>query len=260
MRVFWQVGRPIILWTLFSLLVSVTFVEVFGRTVETTIATIWTFLLGIALLVALITPLATVFLALRRIFKPQEKRKHIMIILLSYISLIICFGGSYYTMSAFSDRVDAREKHAYYEQKANYVDPFGKIVVRRDSRAFSGINTRLWSGVDWPDYQGNQLRDEQRSPVSPADMILAARKPLDKISNFQYDERFSVFASTLYFSVVNMTTLGFGDITPKTWFARLTSNIQVLTGLVLFYFGISMVIGNWWADMTESTDRKAGAD
>ncbi len=226
-----------------------------GRIAETIVTTVWTVILGAALLAALAIPLATVFLALNRVFKPQEKRVHLVIILLSYLSLILCFGGSYYTMSAFSDRVDAREKHAYYDSKSNYLDSSGKIVVRKDSRAFSGINTRLWSGVDWPDYKGNQLRNTDRSPVSAPDMIQTAKKPLDNISNFQYDARLSVFSSTLYFSVVNMTTLGFGDITPKTWFARLASNIQVLTGLILFYFGLSMVIGNWWADMTESNPK-----
>ncbi|HEB13142.1 MAG TPA: two pore domain potassium channel family protein [Actinobacteria bacterium] len=212
-------------------------------------------MLGISLLVALAIPLVTVFLALNRVFKPQEKRKHLVVILLSYLSLILCFGGSYYTMSAFSDRIDAREKHTYYESKANYRDSFGKIVVRKDSRAFSGINSRLWSGVDWPDYKGNQLRNTYRSPVSARDMIQAAKQPLDNISNFQYDARFNVFSSTLYFSVVNMTTLGFGDITPTTWFTRLTSNIQVLTGLILFYFGLSMVIGNWWTNMTDASQK-----
>lgn len=200
------------------------------------------------MLAALVIPMSTVFLALKGVFRPQEKRKHILIILLSYLSIIFCFGGAYYTMSAFSDRIDARDKHMYYEQKANYIGPFGKVVIRKDSRAFAGINTRFWSGVDWPDYKRNQLRDEQRSPVSAADMIKEAKKPLDKISKFQYDARASVFSATLYFSVVNMTTLGFGDITPQTWFARIAANIQVLTGLILFYFGLSMVIGNWWPD------------
>ena len=235
-----------------SLFVSVGFVEVFGRTVNRPADFVWMFILGISLLVALISPMASVYLALNRIFKPQEKRRHVLLILFSYFSLIICFGGSYYAMSAFGDRVDARAKYEYYEQKADYTDPFGTIVVRQDSRAFSGISTRLWSGVDWPDYKYNQLRDEQRSPVSTGDMLRVAERPFAKISSFQYDARFSVLASTLYFSTVNMTTLGFGDIAPTSWYTRLTSNIQVVTGLILTYFGISMVIGNWWKDGADS--------
>jgi len=251
-----RVSKPVILWTAFSLLVSISFVELFARVVGTfRINAFWVIILGIALTVSLIIPLSTVFMTFRHIFKPQEKRKHLAIILLSYLSLIFCFAGAYYTMSAFSDRLDARLKHTYYRSKSNYIGPSGKIVVRRSARAFAGIETRLWSGVDWPNYRNNQLRDELRSPVAVADMISAAKKPLNKVSVFQYEERASVFSAMLYFSVVNMTTLGFGDITPASWFARLTANIQVLTGLIIFYFGLSMVIGNWWAQIADSTDK-----
>ena len=53
----------------------------------------------------------------------------------------------------------------------------------------------------------------------------------------------------------NMTTLGFGDIVPTAWFARLAANIQVPAGLILFYFGLSMVVGNWWTQMADVTDK-----
>ena len=42
------------------------------------------------------------------------------------------------------------------------------------------------------------------------------------------------FGDLLYFSIVVITTLGFGDITPATPFARFVVSVEVLTGYLLF--------------------------
>eukprot|EP00854_Cymbomonas_tetramitiformis_P028637 gene28637-35521_t len=41
------------------------------------------------------------------------------------------------------------------------------------------------------------------------------------------------FFDALYFSTITLTTVGFGDITPKTTIARLVTSCSVLLGVLL---------------------------
>ena len=50
------------------------------------------------------------------------------------------------------------------------------------------------------------------------------------------------FAESLYFSVVTMATVGYGDITPLSDLARLLAAIQVVVGLLLLLFGFSEIL------------------
>jgi hypothetical protein len=49
------------------------------------------------------------------------------------------------------------------------------------------------------------------------------------------------YADCLYFSVVTITTLGYGDITPTGW-AKVVSGVEVLFGLVFVGYSISQVV------------------
>lgn len=42
----------------------------------------------------------------------------------------------------------------------------------------------------------------------------------------------------VHFSVVTMTTLGYGDMLPNTWYSKLTVDLQVLLGLGIIVIGI----------------------
>lgn len=44
----------------------------------------------------------------------------------------------------------------------------------------------------------------------------------------------------LYYSVTTITTLGYGDITPHTWIAKLLSMYEVLSGIVLLVFALAV--------------------
>ena len=50
------------------------------------------------------------------------------------------------------------------------------------------------------------------------------------------------FAESLYFSVVTMATVGYGDITPLSDLARLLAAIQVVVGILLLLFGFSEIL------------------
>jgi hypothetical protein len=239
-------GLPLLRWTAFSLLVSFGFVEIFGRTFNRQLSTVWHVLLGFILALAILVPLVFVVITVVRAFAPRDRLKHLVVVIFSYFALLLAFSGAHYSMSAFGDRIDAEAKYRYYSDSANYLDPNGEIVARVDSRAYSGIQRRLWSGVDWPDYRNNQLRDEGRSPVPLEDMIAATERPLDDVSKFQARGRFGVFGTLVYYSIVTMTLLGYGDIVPTAWYSKAVVGLQILSGFALFYIALMMVVSNWW--------------
>jgi hypothetical protein len=54
------------------------------------------------------------------------------------------------------------------------------------------------------------------------------------------------FADCFHFSVVTMTTVGYGDMTPTRWYSRLLSDVQVLVGLGVVVVGV----GRYFAGLT----------
>ncbi len=49
-------------------------------------------------------------------------------------------------------------------------------------------------------------------------------------------------ASFLYFSVITITTLGYGDITPKTWLVRAAAGAEAVTGVLLITFLFGTIV------------------
>lgn len=50
------------------------------------------------------------------------------------------------------------------------------------------------------------------------------------------------FAEALYFSLVTVATVGFGDIIPRTDLMRLITGVQVVAGVLLLLFGVSEIL------------------
>ncbi len=247
----YKVVRPIIIWTIMSFLISLLSVEILGITFSRSTSFLWTVLLTIILLFTIAGPFVTVVMAVKRSFKPQPRERQIVVIILSYFALIITFTGAYYAMVGFGDRVDAIRKFEHYQSEKNYLDTEGNIVVRKETRPFRGFNYRLWSGVDWPDVEKEITRDRALSPHEPVEMIRNARGRQEDVIRFQPASKVAVMGNLLYYTIVTMTTLGYGDITPTAWYTKMFASMQVLSGYTLFYIALAMVISNWWGDYTE---------
>ncbi|MGE0226455.1 MAG: potassium channel family protein [Acetobacteraceae bacterium] len=52
------------------------------------------------------------------------------------------------------------------------------------------------------------------------------------------------FVDTLYFSVVTITTVGFGDLSPVSLLARALSGMEVVCGVLMLLFGFSEIMRN----------------
>jgi voltage-gated potassium channel len=50
------------------------------------------------------------------------------------------------------------------------------------------------------------------------------------------------FSESVYFSIVSMSTVGYGDIVPHTSLARLLASIEVVCGFMLLLFGVSELL------------------
>ncbi len=82
---------------------------------------------------------------------------------------------------------------------------------------------------------------------------------LDKLSTASHfrihgEVRDITYAESLYFSIVTMATVGYGDITPTTDLARLVAAIEVVLGVLLLLFGFSEIMSY----MRERRGRRGG--
>ena len=50
------------------------------------------------------------------------------------------------------------------------------------------------------------------------------------------------FSESLYFSVVTMSTVGYGDIVPATSLVRVVVSLQIVSGVILLLFGFNEIL------------------
>lgn len=58
---------------------------------------------------------------------------------------------------------------------------------------------------------------------------------------FGFMERGDLFLNSLYYTVVTMTTLGFGDIVPRTWDAKMLLIVECLVSYIMFALVIGII-------------------
>jgi len=50
------------------------------------------------------------------------------------------------------------------------------------------------------------------------------------------------FAESLYFSIVTLSTVGYGDIVPLSYAVRAVVAVQIVAGIILLLFGFQAVL------------------
>ncbi len=61
-----------------------------------------------------------------------------------------------------------------------------------------------------------------------------AEKTASSASSFNFGDNVGTIFNTLYFTVVTMTTVGYGDITPQTYLSKIIVVLECLTSYVMF--------------------------
>jgi len=68
------------------------------------------------------------------------------------------------------------------------------------------------------------------------------------------------FSEALYFSVVTISTVGYGDISPATPLARALAGLEVVSGLLMLLFGFSEIMRNAGPDIRRHRPPASGPE
>ncbi|HEY4574481.1 MAG TPA: potassium channel family protein, partial [Thermoanaerobaculia bacterium] len=156
--------------------------------------------------------------------------------------VLLVFASLYFLFVFIGDFVDARESNSYYHTEVERMRqrPDHELRYRQVSeRAFSGMSDRLWNGIE---QRYGPLEDPRSGPPSP-ETILQQSRSAQSPFDFQAQNRLAVWFDCLHFSTVTIATLGYGDIIPKTWYAKLAADLEVLMGIVFVSLSLGRVLG-----------------
>lgn len=200
-------------------------------------------------ILSLAVPALFIVVAVAASFKRRASRgERLWLVVSAYASIIMAFAGLYYSMSVFDDYHDALSKYDYYLRAgARWRTGEIKQIQRiADQRAFRGVAWRTWSGVDWSPPGGGIPAFDESSPRPVERMADEARRDFKDVVRFVPAARFYVLIDSLHLSVVTMATLGYGDISPMAWYAKLFADLQVISAVVLFGGALGMLFSGWW--------------
>lgn len=231
----------IVLVSALSVALSLTSVWLFGTAgpkpgIVVVIAGTATFLLSY------IVPAIIVFLVLYRALQERMPRKaQVRVIVSSYACMIVVFTGVYFSMQFAGDHEYATDHYFYYKYggqdlargRIQRLNPYPDTTL-----AFIGIKKRLWGTVD--DYLPRGIyRDLEDIERYRADW--ASRAGFRDVVRFRRDAVWPVLGDCLHLSVITITTVGYGNIAPNTWYAKLATNVEALTGTVLVVIALGML-------------------
>ncbi len=202
-------------------------------------------------LISWFVPIAVILLAVFGSFLKfgeETKVMRVLFIACSYLSLIICFAASYYTMCYMFDKLEAEADYSYYKSQGQAIkegrhEDIGRPRYDLNWQAFNGMQKRLWDiNTTFP---GNHIFwNLDRSAIPQALFIKAcmSNEMKDVVKRTHDSDSFSVKIDCLHFSVATITTLGYGDITPNNNLSKIASDIEALSGLFLFVVTLGLVL------------------
>lgn len=171
-------------------------------------------------------------------------------ILFSYLCLIFVFAGIYYSMACLGDYNDAVGKRIDY--KSMYKPIMNNFRISDHHRAFRGIENRRWRGVEQVALRRySQFLKEDEIVEIPIDDLRRAADEMgdDHIESDPKGGRL-LFIDCVYFSTATIVTLGYGDISPRAWYAKLASCLEVLSGLYI----LSISLGTYFSSKATKTE------
>lgn len=176
------------------------------------------------------------------------KNDHLRLIMTSYLSLIIAFAGIYYSMESMAEYNDAVGKYYYY--RAGIYAPFHI----KTQRAFGGMSHQRWRDIEYHVLKERYLDLQAAEPaeIPVADLIKKARESDDFRADGDLYGGLMVLVDCFHFSTATMTTLGYGDITPKQWYSKLAADLEVLTGI----FIAAVSIGSFFSRKEEPSEER----
>jgi Ion channel len=192
--------------------------------------------------VAALVTVAALVLSFRRGLTTATQ---VRVILLSYLGAILVFTGLYFSMALIGDRDYA---HAHYFYYRAYADSFKTQVSTHEiavtpfdgnQRAFIGIEARLLGTLDdalplaSPDFQMNPQAYRVQS---------AGRREFEDVVRFKPNAVPWVLLDCLHLSIMTIATVGYGNVAPNAWYAKLATNAEALTGTALLVVALALLL------------------
>ena len=177
-------------------------------------------------------------------FRSGNRNVLVRTVIAAYFSLMFVFASIYYIAAFFGDYQDAVFKYESYRADALHHVAGPRYTSRR---AFAGIESRFWSGVDWPVRSGrfpNGLPPGAYEISTQQMRYIARSYPEDDVIQFLPEAQLAIFGDCLHLSVITMTTVGYGDIMPRSLEARFGTDIEAVCNTLLLIFGLGMIFGN----------------
>lgn len=171
------------------------------------------------------------------LFQQNVKNRVLGDLAATYLSTIIVFSAGYYLISSLADyRHYMNEYHHYQNLPEQYKD----IAYPNDTRGFNGTKHSMFESIDG---LVEDVAVSYGKPVSPA-LKWQAVQTTENVFFPRYltQKRRLYFLECFYFSVVTVTTLGYGDITPNFWFVKLAASIQSLLGVAIVAIGFGLIV------------------
>ena len=209
---------------------------------------LWLFLLQVdfvgmltlsLLIIMLLLLLITLILLIGKCFdKKSDRNINLLFIVYSYISIVLMFSSIYFFVTFISDFRDARDKywHLYYNRDFVIQGSASESIFNNiNNLSFSGMKDRLWSGIDYP---MNDISFRDKDVLSYK--IRLSRTDFEEVVQYMPENSLKVYLDCIHFSITTITTTGYGDITPRTWFAKFIANVETIIGQVLTVLALGM--------------------
>jgi len=212
----------------------------------------------ISFLLSLGIPVLLVIYALVTAVRIPTRIQGLAILLMSYLCLIVAFASVYYAMSFLGDIRDANDQYFYYHYLATMwpknetSDP---AFRQSNERAFTGMQDRLWYGIE-DRAQPYYYAHDSRAPVRKIMELAGNDYQFRNVARFNPDARDAVFLDCLHYSIVTMATVGYGDMAPHSRGAKIMTDMQIISGQLLFVFALGLVFGKVGNRTEERSDEK----
>lgn len=214
------------------------------------------FLEFISLCFGLLAGIGVTIWAVFHTFQGKSRSMQLFRIVSTYFALIFLYSVIFYCLDAVYDYNDRADEYFYYSARYNNEktdhNPHGEpIILKRVSqRAFSGISADLWSGLEdqirW--HHDPYLSEAEELPVDVLTDAAGKVPDVMAILHFKPENRAAVFSDCLHLSVMTMTTVGYGNVSPVDWLPKRLCELEVLSGLILLVLSLGMLLSSFVVD------------
>lgn len=210
--------------------------------------------------IILLGPLSGISITIYEIYKCFKERssfkKGLFQIILAYFTIIFTFASIYYFQIFLGDYTDAISKYYSYnyltiegneERETYYIVTNEKLP---NLRAFSNFRKRFFTGVDYMPMENVYLIYEE--PFTEKIINNSKIEDIDSIITFIPQNRILLYFDSLYYSIITLSTVGFGDVAPMQWYSKLAVSLQVIIG----QFFLVLTIGFFFSTLNLDKDKK----